>query len=70
MDSTRTVKGCYSEIFVKTELFSVKVRLVLDSFLKAMFFTDPQVRRRIQELVDSGMSYMEAVRVLEEEMKL
>ncbi|HHJ63326.1 MAG TPA: hypothetical protein ENJ61_00300 [Aquifex aeolicus] len=70
MDSTRTVKGHYSEIFIKTELFSVKVRLVLDSFLKAMFFTDPQVRRRIHELVDSGMSYMEAVKRLEEEMKV
>ena len=69
MDSTRTVKGQYSEIFIKTELFSVKVRLVLDSFLKAMFFTDPQVRKRIQELVDGGMSYVEAVKRLEEEMK-
>ncbi len=70
MDSTKTVKGQYSEIFVKTEMFSMKIRLVLNSFLKAMFFTDPQVRRRMQELVESGMSYREAVKKLEEEMGL
>lgn len=69
MDSTKTVKGHYSEVFVKTELFSTKLRLVLDPFLKAMFFTDPQVRARIQELVDSGMTYLEAVKRIEEEMK-
>ena len=70
MDSVRTEKGHFSEIMLVTENFVVKGRLVLDSFLKAMFFTDPQVRKRIQELVDSGLSYREAVRKLEEEMKL
>jgi len=68
MDSTRVIKGQYSEIFVKTEMFSLKLRLVLNDLLKAMFFTDPQVRKRIQELVDGGMTYLEAVRRLKEEM--
>jgi len=68
MDSTKTVRGHYSEVFIKTEVFSTKLRLVLDSFLKAMFFTDPQVRAKIQELVDSGFSYAEAVKKLEEEL--
>lgn len=70
MDSVKTVKGHYAEVFIKTEFFSIKARIVLSPFLKAMFFTDPQVRRRIQELVDSGMSYLEAVRKLQEEMAL
>jgi len=69
MDSTKTVKGEYSEIFIKTEFFTFKLRLVLDSFLKAMFFTDPQIRQKIQELVNQGMSYREAVKHLEEAMK-
>jgi len=68
MDSTKTVKGEFSEIFVKTEFFTLKLRLVLDSFLKAMFFTDPEVRQKMQELVEKGMSFREAVKTLEEKM--
>lgn len=70
MDSVRTEKGQFSEIMLVTENFVVKGRLILNSFLKAMFFTDPQVRKRIQELVDSGLSYRSAVQKLEEEMGL
>jgi len=70
MDSTRTLKGEFSEVFIKTESFTLKVRLVLNDFLKAMFFTDAQVRRRVQELVEGGLSYREAVKRIQEEMRL
>jgi hypothetical protein len=32
-----------------------------------MFFTTPEIRRRIRELVDSGLSYTDAVRKIQEE---
>jgi len=42
-------------------------RVVLDPFLKAMFFTDDRTRKRIYELVREGRSFTEAVRIVSEE---
>jgi len=67
MDETKTVKGHYSEVFIKTEKFSGKFRLVLDDFMKAMFFTDPKIRQRMKELVQKGYSYREAVEIIKKE---
>ena len=67
MDSVRARAGEFSELFLTSEYGSVKLRVVLDDFMKALFFTDPETRRRIKELVDSGMSYLSAVKKLQEE---
>lgn len=67
MDSVRARAGEFSELFLTSEYGSVKLRVVLDEFMKALFFTDPETRRRIRELVDKGMSYLEAVKKLQEE---
>ena len=67
MDSVLARAGEFSELFLTSEYGSVKLRVVLDDFMKALFFTDPETRRRIKELVDSGMSYLQAVKKLQEE---
>jgi len=69
LDSVRTVKGEYSEVFLVSEMGSAKLRLVLDDFLKALFFTDAEVRRAIQELVNKGYTWTEAVKKVQEEMQ-
>ncbi|MFN3814265.1 MAG: TraC family protein [Aquificaceae bacterium] len=67
--STRTRAGEFSEAVIYSGAGIVKARVVLDDFMKAMFFTTPHVRKRIQDLVASGMSYLEAIKKVQEEMK-
>uniref|UniRef100_A0A7C2V4C6 Uncharacterized protein n=2 Tax=Aquificaceae TaxID=64898 RepID=A0A7C2V4C6_9AQUI len=67
--STRTRAGEFSEVVIYSGAGIVKARVVLDDFMKAMFFTTPHVRKRIQDLVASGMSYLEAIKKVQEEMK-
>jgi conjugal transfer ATP-binding protein TraC len=68
MDSVQSQPGEYSEIMILSDAATAKERLVLDKFLQAMFFTSPQVRQRIRELVDKeGKSYREAVEQLAQE---
>ena len=68
LDSVKTVKGEFSEVFLTSEMGSVKLRLVLDDFLKALFFTDAEIRKAIQDLVNQGYSWTEAVKKVQEEM--
>ena len=69
MDSINPSKGEYGEGYLISENVKVKFRVVLDDFLKAMYFSDPEVRARIKQYVDNGMSYLEATRKVMEEMK-
>jgi len=69
MNSVHVTPGEYSECFVMAEGFYAKLRVVLDPFLKAMFFTDDRTRKRIYELVREGKSFTEAVRIVSEEKK-
>lgn len=69
LDSVKTVKGEFSEVFLTSEIGSVKLRLVLDDFLKALFFTDAEIRKAIQDLVNQGYSWTEAVKKVREEMQ-
>ncbi|MEM7828249.1 MAG: hypothetical protein QW561_02810, partial [Candidatus Aenigmatarchaeota archaeon] len=62
MDTTRTLAGEYSEVFICSENGSEKVRLILSDLMKAMFFTNPEIRAKINELVKQGMSYKDAVK--------
>lgn len=67
MNSVHVTPGEYSECFLLAEGFYTKLRVVLDPFLKAMFFTDDRTRKRIYELVKEGRSFTEAVRIVSEE---
>ncbi len=69
LDSILPVRGEYGEAYLISEMVKAKVRIVLDDYLKALYFSDPEIRRRIKELVDSGMSYIEATNVIMKEMK-
>ncbi|WP_457641313.1 TraC family protein [Persephonella sp.] len=69
MDSINTVKGEYGEGYLISENIKLKFRVVLDDFLKALYFSDPEVRAKIKKLVNSGMSYLEAVRTVMKEIK-
>ncbi len=69
MNSVHVTPGEYSECFLLAEGFYTKLRVVLDPFLKAMFFTDDQTRKRIYELVNQGRSFTEAVKIVSEEKK-
>jgi len=69
MNSVHVVPGEYSECFLMAEGFYAKLRVVLDPFMKALFFTDDKTRKRIYELVDEGYSWTEAVRIVSEEKR-
>ena len=69
MNSVHVMPGEYSECFLIAEGFYAKLRVVLDPFLKALFFTDDATRKRIYELVEQGKSFTEAVKIVSEEKK-
>ena len=69
MDSIAPVKGEYGEGYLISENSKLKFRVVLDDFLKALYFSDPEIRAKIKQLVDKGMSYLEAVETVMEEMR-
>ena len=69
MNSVHVTPGEYSECFLLAEGFNTKLRVVLDPFLKAMFFTDDRTRKRIYELVQQGKSFTEAVKIVSEEKR-
>lgn len=60
--------GEFSEVFLFSPVGTVKLRIVLSEFMKAMFFTDPRTRSRIKELLAQGYSYLEAVKKVQEEL--
>ncbi|MFN3263483.1 MAG: TraC family protein [Aquificaceae bacterium] len=61
--------GEFSEVFLFTQDGTVKLRVVLNEFMKAMFFTDPQTRSRIKALLEQGYSYLDAVKKVQEELR-
>jgi len=50
-----------------SEAGASKIRIVLDDFMKALFFTDPETRRRRYELVKQGYSWKSAIEILRKE---
>lgn len=69
MDSVKLYPSEYSEVFISAEGIRAKGRVVLDPFLKAMFFTNYEVRSKIKQLVSEGRTYTEAVHELQELLK-
>jgi conjugal transfer ATP-binding protein TraC len=67
LDSVLPLSGIYSELMIISNRSMVKLRLYLPRLLKALFFTGKEVRVRIEELVKSGLSYVEAVKQVAEE---
>lgn len=65
-DSLSPVDGEYGEVFIITDKFRAKSRVVLDDFLQAMLFTNAEDRMYINSLVDKGMPRLDAVKMLEE----
>jgi len=62
MDSLNPLAGEYSELMIVSDIATAKVRIVLDDFLKTLFFTTAELRLKIQKLVESGKSWTEAIR--------
>ncbi len=67
LESVHPLAGEYGEMLLISEAGAVKVRIVLDDFMKALFFTDPETRRRRYELVKQGYSWKEAIEILKKE---
>lgn len=69
-DSLAPVDGEYGEVFVITDKFRTKARIVLDEFLQAMLFTNAEDRMFINGLVEKGVPRLDAVKLLEEHKKM
>jgi len=67
LESVHPVAGEYGEMMLLSEAGASKIRIVLSDFMKALFFTDPETRRRRYELVKQGYSWREAVEILKKE---
>jgi conjugal transfer ATP-binding protein TraC len=67
MDTTEPADGEYGEVLILSDKITTKGRIVLDDFLKVMLFTNAEMRIRINQMVASGMTYLEAVNRLKEE---
>jgi conjugal transfer ATP-binding protein TraC len=67
LESVHPLAGEYGEMLLISEAGAVKVRIVLDDFMKALFFTDPETRRKRYELVKQGYSWKEAIEILRKE---
>ena len=68
IDSIKSVKGEYSEAILIHENLKVKLRIVLDPFQKKMFFTTPDMRNYIRERVRNGMSFIDALNSMPDEL--
>ncbi|MDR2105309.1 MAG: ATP-binding protein [Deferribacteraceae bacterium] len=62
LDSVLPLSGVYSELMIMSGRGNVKLRLYLPELLKALFFTGKEIRMQIEQLVESGLSYVEAVK--------
>lgn len=69
MDSVKLIPGEYSEVLICAEGIRAKGRVVLDPFLKAMFFTNYEIRSKIKQLVAEGRSYTEAIHQVQEVLR-
>ncbi len=68
-DSLAPVDGEYGEVYVITDRFRAKARVVLNEFLQAMLFTNSDDRMIINSYIEQGLSRLEAVKALEEYKK-
>lgn len=68
-DSLAPVDGEYGEVYVITDRFRAKARVVLNEFLQAMLFTNADDRMIINSYIEQGLSRLEAVKALEEYKK-
>jgi len=64
MDTTEPEDGEYGEILILSDKITTKGRIVLNDFLKTMLFTNSEMRIKINQLVNSGMTYLEAVNTI------
>lgn len=64
-DSLAPVDGEYGEVYVITDKFRAKARIVLNKFLQAMLFTNAEDRMIINSFVEQGYTRLEAVKALE-----
>jgi len=69
-DSLAPVDGEYGEVYVITDRFRAKSRVVLNKFLQAMLFTNAEDRMIINSYVEQGLTRLEAVKALEEYKKV
>ena len=68
IDSIKPVKGEYSEAVIINAKNKVKVRIVLDSWMKKIYFTTPQMRTYIRAEVAEGKSFVEAIESMPKEL--
>ena len=69
-DSLSPVDEEYGEVYVITDKFRAKSRVVLNKFLQAMLFTNAEDRIMLNSFMQQqGLSRLEAVKALEEYKK-
>ncbi len=66
-DSLSPVDGEFGEVYVITDRFRAKSRVVLDSFFQAMLFTNADDRVILNDFVKQGMTRVEAVKALQQQ---
>lgn len=64
-DGVSPTDGEFGEVYVITDKFRVKSRIVLNKFLQTMLFTNSADRTILNRYVASGMTRLEAIRQLE-----
>lgn len=64
MDTTEPEDGEYGEILIMNDKITTKGRVVLDNLFKTILFTNSDLRIKVNRLVDSGMTYLEAVNTI------
>lgn len=69
LDSVQPVAGDYGEVMLISESVRTKARLVLDKFMKTMFFTENELRSEIKRLVkEQGYTYTEAIEIAQKKV--
>lgn len=68
-DSLAPVDGEYGEVYVITDKFRAKSRIVLNKFLQAMLFTNAEDRIILNSYVKEGLTKLEAIKALEQYKK-
>lgn len=61
LKSVHTVKGVYSEIFIKTKQGIGVGRLIVGEFQKLLYSTDPGDKKAIQQYTDQGLGVAESI---------
>ncbi len=69
LESVRSRKGNYSEIFMETPGGSGVARLVVDPYSYYLYTSDPNDIAKLNKLVDEGHSYDEAIGILAKKRK-